>query len=76
MVSQSSKQRMAASWLPPIVEDCKSDSLPWDLVEWPGLTVRDVASRLMVAMLKLSHNGVQVVSKELVIQLKMWSARS
>ncbi len=72
LASQLSKHELADAWLPPEVADCRSDPLLWDLAGWPSLTVRDVALRLVTAMLKLSHNDVQVASKGLVIQLKMW----
>ena len=72
LVRDLSPADLAASWLHPIVLQCKSAPLLWSLAEWPHLTVRQVAGRLLVAMLKLTRNSVQTVSKDLVIQLKMW----
>jgi len=72
LVRDLSPADLAASWLHPIVLQCKSAPLLWSLAEWPHLTVCQVAGRLLVAMLKLTRNSVQTVSKDLVIQLRMW----
>ena len=72
IIKDLSPAELEASWLHPIVLQCTRAPLLWKLTEWPHLTVKAVACMLLVAMLKLTRNSVQTVSKELVIQLEMW----
>lgn len=72
LISGLTAAQLEASYLPPLVLECERGPLLWGVQEWPALTVRDVAKRLLTAMFKLSHGRIAAVGKETVLQLRVW----